>query len=1174
MQDLNQHMVVFFWAVAVAFSWTPAGSVNAQSCPALAGTESFGILNQTAFDVFIDGNYAYTADLYGLTVYDIESPANPVFYGELLLPDAGSAVVVSDDVAYVADMKQGLQIVDVGRPDSPEVIGQLALDGYATGIAVSGTLVLVTVNSGGVALVDVTDLANPSLEGVYDTPGYAVDVVIDRDRAYVGDSYSGIEILDISVPSSPSLLGRYDLDGFSFHLEISGDKLFASTNNGLHILDVSDPAHSSLVGSFPKDNTDSFALVGHTVFLMADPGLITLDVSTMSAPTEVGQYQAATNLGLSRMAVHGETAILTSTRGGFETVDISNPTNVSRLGFLDTGGSVKEIAIAGGHALVADYSGGLQIVDVSNPDAPFRTSEIMESGLGALSVVSKGSRAYVAFDAVGLGIVDISDPAHPTMLGSASTSGTAMEIAVSGDTVYLGDASGISVIDVGDEAHPSLLGHCSLPQSPTGMARDGSTLFVSDYTAGVQIVDVSSPASPHVIATLETPYRARDVAVEEHIAFIGDDNGLIAADVANPAHPITLSTLPLNSQGVAVFDNLLFVAVEFDGLKIFNVTDPTNMELIASMPMPQRALNVAFDPLRATLWVGMPSLIQAVDFSCPVCEDLRLSAEPQMIEAGGHEAVITARVSNFLGNAAPGASVVGSTTRGSLSAFTDQGDGSYTATLTSDQAGGSAVITVSVDGTPCSVETVVDIVGGLPLETSTWIPVAVHAEGANDSSWRTALGILGVGNDETDITIWFLSEADPVVKAMTLSPDRQLILSDVVGWLGVDGSGSMAVESEEPIIVTSRTYTAFESGNTCFGGGTLGQFLAASDRSAVLGEGEGGWLPQLTETRHFRTNIALTNTGTSPAEARVTLFGPENIEIGSFPVSLGPGQWVQENRVFARRFGITDLSTGYARVDLDSGSGVIGYASVVDNMTNDPTTIPLVSAGQGETIDTWIAVASHAEGVNNSLWRTNLGLLNTGTSTAEATVSAAGSSMTVSVCPGCQSIIDDVLGRIGLSGSAPVRITASTPLIVTSRTFTELPANDPCWPGGTLGQYLPGSALDVVLNRGDTAWLPQLVENTAFRTNIAFTNTGGNPAVVEIGLFDGDATFVGSYQVALDPGRWVQDNRPFANRFGRDAVDAGYARIEILSGSGILGYASVIDEVTNDPTTIPLALLR
>jgi hypothetical protein len=44
--------------------------------------------------------------------------------------------------------------------------------------------------------------------------------------------------------------------------------------------------------------------------------------------------------------------------------------------------------------------------------------------------------------------------------------------------------------------------------------------------------------------------------------------------------------------------------------------------------------------------------------------------------------------------------------------------------------------------------------------------------------------------------------------------------------------------------------------------------------------------------------------------------------------------------------------------------------------------------------------------------------------------------------------------------------------------------------------------------------------------------------------------------------------QPFRNKAAQTAMAAGYAMVRINSGSGVLAYASLLDNVTNDPTTI------
>jgi hypothetical protein len=141
------------------------GDVWGQGCASLTGYEDFGQYNQSPNDVAVAGSYAYTADLYGLTVYDVSDPANPAKVGELLLPEEASGVAVSGSVAYVADGESGLQIIDVTDPSAPSRLGS------------------------------------------YDTPGYAWDVALFGNVAYVADEASGLQIIDVSDPTAPSLIG-------------------------------------------------------------------------------------------------------------------------------------------------------------------------------------------------------------------------------------------------------------------------------------------------------------------------------------------------------------------------------------------------------------------------------------------------------------------------------------------------------------------------------------------------------------------------------------------------------------------------------------------------------------------------------------------------------------------------------------------------------------------------------------------------------------------------------------------------------------------------------------------------------------------------------------------------------------------------------------------------------
>jgi len=54
------------------------------------------------------------------------------------------------------------------------------------------------------------------------------------------------------------------------------------------------------------------------------------------------------------------------------------------------------------------------------------------------------------------------------------------------------------------------------------------------------------------------------------------------------------------------------------------------------------------------------------------------------------------------------------------------------------------------------------------------------------------------------------------------------------------------------------------------------------------------------------------------------------------------------------------------------------------------------------------------------------------------------------------------------------------------------------------------------------------------------------------------------------PYAWLQLQEPFSRLAGRTDIDAGYAQIEVELGDGVIAYASVIDNATNDGTAITM----
>ena len=453
-----------------------------------------------------------------------------------------------------------------------------------------------------------------------------------------------------------------------------------------------------------------------------------------------------------------------------------------------------------------------------------------------------------------------------------------------------------------------------------------------------------------------------------------------------------------------------------------------------------------------------------------------------------------------------------------------------------------------------------------------WVPVASHVGGLNQSEWRSDLGLLNPGTVTANMQIEFYGSSGVVSGASSLPAGTQSILVDVVNQMAASGSGALEILSDQPLKVTARTYNQVSFTASCDAKGTQGQDYPAVASGNGLGAGQSAYLAGLTENASYRTNIGLVNTGIANATVLVKLYDGEGNYLSAYTVPLTPGQWAQATQPFHSKGNQTAMDAGYATVTVQTGAGVFAFASVIDNITNDPTTVAMQESASALVV--WVPVASHASGLNSSQWRSNLGLLNAGSVAADVQIQFYGSggvlSTTTSVAAGAQAILADVVGELGGSGSGALEVTSDQPLEVTSRTYNQVSSTGSCYPNGTQGQDYPAVAAAIGLGVGQSAYLAGLTENASYRSNIGVANTGVGSATVLVELFSGSGTGLANYTVELTPGQWSQATQPFKNDAGQTSMASGYATITVQSGSGVFAFASVIDNITNDPTTVAM----
>ncbi len=300
----------------------------------------------------------------------------------------------------------------------------------------------------------------------------------------------------------------------------------------------------------------------------------------------------------------------------------------------------------------------------------------------------------------------------------------------------------------------------------------------------------------------------------------------------------------------------------------------------------------------------------------------------------------SANFSSFGGNGvfsvitSTGCSWTASTTAGWIHVITVSGSGTISANVAVDANAGSVRTGyINVQGQTFTVNQ-----DGAAAAYAYWLPVANHVGGLNGSQWRSDLGLLNTGATTANAQVKLFLGGNVSTNATTVAPGVQTMLIDILGLLGVNGSGPIEILSDQPLKVTTRTYNLVPSSAACYANGTQGASYPALVASDGLSGQQSAYLAGLTENASYRCNVGLVNVGTDAATVLVELFNGAGTKLTDYTVTLPAGKWAQETQPYRNRAQQGGMDSGYAKITVQAGSGVFAFASVIDNITNDATT--------------------------------------------------------------------------------------------------------------------------------------------------------------------------------------------------------------------------------------------
>jgi PKD repeat protein len=484
--------------------------------------------------------------------------------------------------------------------------------------------------------------------------------------------------------------------------------------------------------------------------------------------------------------------------------------------------------------------------------------------------------------------------------------------------------------------------------------------------------------------------------------------------------------------------------------------------------------------------------------------------------------------------------------------------GTYTVTLTSGNASGSSSASRAIS------------VSRADISFSSLIPVSTSVQGVGGTSWRTALTIFNASSFSVPVDVIYLPAAGETTTArrVTLAAGRSASWTNVLGELfGLsNGAGALhfatSSSSGTPDLrISSRTYT--DSAN-----GTYGQFVGDIRGHAVASRLH---LAGLANSGGFRTNVGLVNRSAAAVSPTLSLYASNGSLLGRTTIALAPGSFSQEslNNLFP-----VVASTPQNEMSLEIHSpvadAVTAYASIIDNISQDPVFVPARAAESDREI--YVAAVGRTGGASGTYWRSDVTLHNPGASSIFATVrflragedNRSVSGRTISIGARNTRTIGDIMSWLGAGeGTGALQIVwtgNSEGVVATSRTYTTRGFDS-----GTLGQAI---GMTAAREFGDRAIVTGLTSDTRFRTNLGLVNSGDSAIGVTLRLIAPDGRQLATAFATVQARSQVQ--AAAANLFPSVSF-ANLGSFTVVAETPVrtmYAYGSVIDNQSGDPIFI------
>lgn len=574
--------------------------------PAKIGELECGSVNDLTI---LSNNYLYiVTDTGQLKLIRIANPANPeaISIGgdgdyAIALPGVTQALAIAlqEENLYIGT-REGVLLYNRGDIQKPRLITQLPTVKAVGDIEIRGQIVFLALNGesesddGEVQTIDFSNPSNPHLLDTYITPGGGHSITSAGQYLYLTDA-DGCVVLNAADPSMMFPVGRLDLltSGPYSSIAASGNTtLMTSANTGLVSFDVTRYRHRPIINGV---ETNAALLVIHGTDFGSSQGHSEVRLNGVDLTTGILWSDTLISVPLAQSTSTTDKVIIVTENGIATPYPCPEFRLFAEIDSIPSPNTILTMHVTDSWAFLG--TGNMtRLVDVHHPDALALSQNIGTNGYYGIcqqeNVLYLGGFYFHAFD--------ISDPGAPIKLPTNDSSFAFMSaIQVRDDMLYAGSflSDELNIYNIADISNRVLLNTLPVPGLVVDMQIVGDRLYLlvggtdsRDYVI-VQIYGLDNPSTPQLLGEIQYPSTTTgtNLGFAVHDTYLlapADTLGLNVIDVSDPATPTIVAHLPAfwgtpeacHFLDVTVAENLAFVSTDYpQGVAVFDLVEPENL---------------------------------------------------------------------------------------------------------------------------------------------------------------------------------------------------------------------------------------------------------------------------------------------------------------------------------------------------------------------------------------------------------------------------------------------------------------------------------------------------------------------------------------------------------------------------------------------------------------------